>query len=105
MAAPEIVRRRWKYRRPDLDLTEVRYFIYWLYDADGQVVYIGRSCDPISRLRAHHTTGAEWAPRVVQIEWRGPFTWPEACKRERDAIDRAQPPGNRMYVRTHRRVG
>lgn len=87
-------RRRRKPRRESIDPGAVRYYVYRLRDAAGHILYIGRSCDPLARLKGHHATGAEWPSRVVQIEGHGPYTWDEAVRRERQEILRERPPHN-----------
>lgn len=84
--------RRWKNRRPEIDHEAERYYIYRLYGADG-LLYIGRSCNPLARLKTHHTA-TDWASGVVQIEGHGPYTWTEAVDREREEIRRHRPPHN-----------
>jgi hypothetical protein len=85
------------------DPAERRHYVYRLFDAAGDAVYIGRSQAPMDRLRAHHAAGAEWAPRVVGIEAWGPYTWADVLRREREAITAARPPGNKDFVtrKTH----
>lgn len=87
-------------RRPEVDLAARRYYIYRLSDADGGCVYVGRSCQPLTRLREHHRT-TDWAASVVQIETWGPLTWREACEAERTMVYASKPTANRMYVHTH----
>lgn len=86
-----------KWVRP-FDPDEKRYYVYRLLDAAGDVLYIGRSCDPLARLKQHHASGADWPSRVVQIEGTGPYTWAEVVKEERDAIMAARPPFNKEFV-------
>lgn len=85
-------------RRSDWDPAARRYFVYRLLDADGDCLYIGRSCAPLNRLRDHHASGAEWPTRVVQVDAVGPFTWNEVVKREYEAIVDERPPHNVMGV-------
>lgn len=92
--------RRRKPRRAPLDPTVRRFYLYSLTDADGEPVYIGRSCDPVARLRAHHSSGAWWTPEVVGMDVWGPYTWGRAVEVEAEVIRRERPRGNRMYVET-----
>lgn len=75
-------------------------YVYRLYDGAGDAVYIGRSSQPMKRLREHHATGAEWAPRVVGIDVWGPFNFADVLRLEREAITRERPPGNKDFVLT-----
>lgn len=79
--------------RAPIDHAAQRYHVYHLYDAAGALLYVGRSCQPLQRLRAHHKS-AEWAARVAQIEGHGPYTWAEAVRHEREDILRMRPPHN-----------
>lgn len=100
--------------RPDLDRTVSRYFVYRLYDAAGQVVYIGRSCNVAKRIRAHvsdakhycepaRQSKAEWVHDIRDVSMRGPFTWDEAVREERAEIECFQPRGNRDLTARDRR--
>lgn len=93
-----MARRTRRQRRPPLDPSLRRYFVYRLTDASGGCLYVGRSCTPLSRLKAHHATEADWPTGVVQVEAWGPYTWDEAVRRERLAIEAEQPPFNTMFV-------
>lgn len=99
--------------RPRLDRETVRYFVYFLLDADGEPVYIGRSCDVANRIRAHHATiehqgvpeshKATWLHDCRSVTMVGPFTWDEAERRERAEIEKHQPRANRdLTARDHR---
>lgn len=105
------MRSRYRARRPDLDREAVRYFVYRLHDADGVIVYVGRSCDVPSRIRAHYSTidhrgvpddrKATWLLDCRGVSMLGPFTWNDACKTERAEIELHQPRGNRMHTKAH----
>lgn len=79
--------------RAPIDPAAERYHVYHLYDAAGVLLYAGRSCKPLARLRAHHKS-AGWAAQVAEIEGHGPYTWAEAVQRERRDILRLQPAHN-----------
>lgn len=93
---------RWKNRRPSIDLAAERYYIYRLYDEDGQLLYIGRSCNPEARKRSHELSEADWVHLIatMTVDLGGPYTWADACRAERDAITAAKPPHNREFI-TH----
>lgn len=95
-------RRRKPVRSNDHMSARVTY-IYRLTDAAGEVLYIGRSVNPLDRLKAHHRTGAEWASRAVGVEAWGPFHWEDAVRLEREAITAERPPGNKDFVITKTR--
>ena len=98
--------RRRKAPRQEIDPKAERYYVYRLYAADGQLLYIGRSYDPLQRLRSHHASAADWPAKVVEIEGHGPYTWDEAVRREREEILRKRPPHNIDGVtkKTNRKV-
>lgn len=79
--------------RSPIDPAAQRYHVYHLYDAAGVLLYVGRSCQPLARLRAH-IRAADWAPRVTEIEGHGPYTWAEAVRHERRDILRMRPAHN-----------
>lgn len=86
--------RRRKVQRPPIDPDARRYYIYRLYDATGALLYIGRSCRPLQRLKGHHASGADWPKAVVQIDAEGVYAWDEAVQRERQAILSERPRHN-----------
>lgn len=79
------------------DPDEPRYFVYRLVDGAGDVLYVGRSADPRTRLTQHRAV-SEWAHGVRDMETWGPYTWPEACAQERVRIEAELPPYNRTFV-------
>lgn len=79
--------------RAPIDPTARRYHVYHLYNGAGGLLYVGRSCKPLSRLKAHHKA-ADWASEVAEIEGHGPYTWDEAVQAERADILQMQPPHN-----------
>lgn len=95
-------------RRPPLDRTAVRYFVYTLTDTNGDAVYVGRSCNPRQRIMAHaaearwHADKA-WVFDVRNVDLSGPYTWDGAVTAERDTIERLQPRANRDLTARDRR--
>jgi predicted GIY-YIG superfamily endonuclease len=88
-----------------------RYFVYTLTDADGDPVYVGRSCNVGERIRAHYSetenpytaagkAKAIWLPDVRSVSMVGPFTWDEAVKEEGRQIRSKRPRGNRTHMRS-----
>lgn len=91
--------------RPPIDREALRYFVYRLHDAEGRVLYVGRSSNPAGRIREHHREAtadylptaarkALWFVDVRSVSMTGPYTWDGAIVRERDEIERFQPSGN-----------
>lgn len=96
--------RRRKIHRPAIDPAARRYFIYYLYAADGICLYVGRSCEVSARLRSHLDTKA-WFTDVRRVSLEGPFTWDEAVKVESTAIKRDRPVHNIVSHPDHWPIG
>lgn len=86
-----------------------RFFVYFLSSADGELLYIGRSCQPVQRIKAHvseaanpdtleSTRKALWLSDVRRVDMIGPFFFAEAAIRERELIRFAEPHGNLRYT-------
>lgn len=82
-----------------------RFFIYFLSSASGELLYIGRSCQPVARIKAHIADASSpdtmeaprkalWLMDVAHVDMIGPFFFGEAELRERELIKFAQPHGN-----------
>lgn len=70
---------------------EEPHYVYWCYDANGQVLYIGCTYNPPQRLRAHRN-GSHWAPKVARTRIVGPFPgWSYAHDVECRAIAAERP--------------
>jgi excinuclease UvrABC nuclease subunit len=92
-----------------------RFFVYFLSDATGELLYVGRSCQPVQRLKNHiaeasnpdnmeATRKALWLADVRRVDMIGPFHFGEATIRERELIRLAQPYGNlRLNPRAYAR--
>ena len=81
------------------------FFVYFLMDEAGEVLYVGRSQNVARRLLGHlsdasspDTTQAPrkalWLGDVRSVSMIGPFTWAEAVAEERRQIETVQPFGN-----------
>lgn len=101
-------------RRP-IDRTSQRYYVYVLSDANGDVLYVGRSQNVAQRLSQHYYDASNpdtmqslpkalWLMDVRQVDMAGPFTWDEAVTRERRLIEDEQPPGNTVHTRRNKAV-
>lgn len=67
--------------------------IYFLRDADGEVIYIGRSRDIDSRIKAHTTQSPFWA-EVAAVEQSNLMTHGDAVEYEAQSIYRQRPRHN-----------
>lgn len=68
--------------------------VYVLYDAAGEVLYIGRSRNLAQRLKMHRGKGAAWWPALRSIEWTLCVDAVTARLVERDMIETFTPGGN-----------
>ncbi len=66
-----------------------RHFVYWMFDADGEALYVGVTKYPEQRLRQHRRN--PWFPRVASKRMAGPFTKTTALALERQQQDELQP--------------
>lgn len=93
-----------------MDRESVRHFVYRLHGEDGEVIYVGRSCNVPKRLSAHHSaarnkylTGKDWFYAVRSVSMFGPMNWDDVIEAERREVARLQPPGNiALTARDHR---
>lgn len=87
-----------------------RFFVYFLSSAAGELLYIGRSCRPVGRIKNHVAEASSpdtmealrkalWLADVRRVDMTGPFHFGEAAIRERELIRLAQPYGNLRYTR------
>lgn len=76
--------------------------LYRLIGADGQLLYVGISCDPETRMKAHH--GRAWWSQVEsnRIEWHE--TRVAALVAERIAIREERPRYNVAETALHTRL-
>lgn len=90
---------------PHAQSNERRFFVYFLSDEAGEVLYIGRSVNVANRLRGHLSDAsnpdtkeaprkAMWFADVRKVDVIGPFDWAEAVAQERQIIEDRQPFGN-----------
>jgi excinuclease UvrABC nuclease subunit len=88
-------------------------FVYYLCDADGTPIYIGRSADVTRRIRQHncHATRSDnpnfndkwrWFFDVRSVSMFGPMPHANALAFERHQIEMAQPRGNIKLTRRDR---
>lgn len=65
------------------------HFVYWLYDASGNPLYVGMTKFPEQRLRQHRRK--HWFGQVAFKRMAGPFTKETARILEREEQDELQP--------------
>ena len=71
--------------------------LYWIYDADGMLIYIGVADDPPKRFAQHAQSSAWWVLAARHnLQWYGTRT--EAEKAEAAAIKRHDPYFNRVHA-------
>jgi hypothetical protein len=86
------------------------HFVYTCYGEDDDVLYVGLTSDILERIKNHRRMAfprrkswleerrqaqtAAWFPRLRWLSITGPFEVKEGQARERELIQRLQPPGN-----------
>lgn len=95
-AAP---RRRRPEDRPDLAALPQDPGIYLFRDADGHVLYIGKSVRLRDRARAHFTSDAEWTERAAHVDHRPTESELGALLTECRLVRELRPPGNTLLKR------
>lgn len=71
-----------------------RAAVYRLYDADGELLYIGSAYDPEGRAKKHRER--PWWSQVARREDEWHPSREAAYIAETEAIEQARPPGNRI---------
>lgn len=73
------------------------HWIYRWFDSDGTVIYIGMTCDPKARIRAHRNS-ADWIGWAARVEVQQPQIVGRraAYAAESQAIRDEMPPFNRL---------
>lgn len=79
-----------------------RTALYRLLNAEDRLLYIGISCNPQQRLKAHH--GRSWWHEVKQVKLEWFPSRPEAEAAERLAIRTDKPQHNIAETALHRRL-
>lgn len=67
------------------------HFVYWLFDADGDCLYVGITKHPEKRWRQHRYEKPHMAAQVAHKRMAGPFPLPVARRLEREQQDDLQP--------------
>lgn len=76
---------------------EVGHYVYLHLDADGLVLYVGRTSNPAQRTAnhiAHWRTKSHWWSRVRSIEWERYEAASDAVCREWQLIESLRTPHN-----------
>lgn len=71
-------------------------FVYALKNKSAEVIYIGMSVDPASRLACHK--GSSWGDEIESLEILGSYDWETAEEVEHDLIFKHKPPYNKASV-------
>lgn len=58
-----------------------RHFVYWMFDADGDCLYIGITIQPTARWKTHRR---RFGTEVAAKRMAGPYTEPVARRIERE---------------------
>lgn len=74
-------------------MTQRSHFVYRLWDAEGRLLYVGRSRRPVDRMREHKVDGRPMH-MVARIAAQGPYPYEQAKALERQAIRTEDPAWN-----------
>ena len=77
--------------------------VYRHFDAEGELLYIGRSHNPVARLDAHMAR-SPWAKQITSVTLDWFDSDDEAKAAEREAIAAECPPCNRSRIRRPKRL-
>jgi predicted GIY-YIG superfamily endonuclease len=71
--------------------------LYRHFSATGELLYVGISCKPITRLKQHEHD-ASWAAQITRVEIEKFADRAAALQAERDAIKKERPKHNVMHT-------
>ncbi len=91
---PAAVPRRPRGERPHLAALPHAPGVYVFRDADGKVLYVGKSVDLRTRARAHFTSGAAWTAKAEHVDHTETESELGALLLEDRLIKALRPPGN-----------
>jgi DNA polymerase-3 subunit epsilon len=93
-AKPPPAVRRPRGERPHLAGLPHEPGVYVFRDADGRVLYVGKSKDLRTRARAHFTSGAQWTAQAEHVDHQQTESELGALLLEDRLIKSLRPPGN-----------
>src|SRR5262245_53471692 len=91
---PPTVPKRPRGERPHLANLPHEPGVYVFRDADGKVLYVGKSIDLRTRARAHFTSGAAWTAQAEHVDHQVTESELGALLLEDRLIKALKPPGN-----------
>ena len=91
---PPAAARRPRGERPHLAALPHEPGVYVFRDADGRVLYVGKSIDLRTRARAHFTSGASWTAQAEHVDHQQTESELGALLLEDRLIKSLRPPGN-----------
>ncbi len=97
--APRTRGRRAPEERPDLSALPQDPGVYIFRDADGSVLYVGKSVRLRDRARAHFTGDAAWTEEAAHVDYRSTESELGALLLECRLIRELRPPGNSLLTR------
>lgn len=90
--------------RQPIDRSIRQYFVYWAFDAEGRVLYIGCTRAPASRWKAHAQHNPGLVANTARCKMHGPYVFDVARRIERAAIFKENPLFN-LEKDKHHKVG
>lgn len=70
--------------------------VYWLYDADDRILYVGRSARPMDRVASY--CKKDWGPAIARVVTKVYPNRRSASRAEIAEIRRLNPPHNVMFT-------
>lgn len=67
------------------------HFVYWMFDSDGDCLYVGMTRQPEQRWRRHRYEKPDMVAQIAYKRMSGPFLLETARKLEREQQDDLQP--------------
>lgn len=89
-------------RRRPIDRLTRQNFVYWIYDTEGRVLYIGMTRNLDARWKAHAQVNPGLVAAAVKCKVRGPYLWDDARRIEHAAIHAENPLFNREVDGHHK---
>lgn len=92
-------------KHPELIAPGLRnHFVYWLYNAAGDCLYVGCTRRPAERWREHRGSNKRMIAQVASKRMAGPYDYPTARRIEREQQIKLKPIHMKSVWRVKREV-
>lgn len=83
-------------------MSKREYFVYHAWDAEGQLLYVGRT-KRLALRYSEHRSQSDWMHLAVRFKVAGPFTYEVAHQKEREGLTAGRPlyafhPARQTYI-------